>query len=60
MNKVVVAEWSKLADRAPAYALVANVDLVVIRYGDAGTRCCTAAAFTAARCSPTAVSTATT
>src|SRR5580704_6108734 len=34
MNKVAVAEWSTLADRAPAYALVANVDLVVIRYGD--------------------------
>jgi len=34
MNKVAVAEWSKLADRVPAYALVANVDLVVIRYGD--------------------------
>ena len=34
MNKVAVAEWSKLKDRAPAYALVANVDLVVIRYGE--------------------------
>jgi nitrite reductase/ring-hydroxylating ferredoxin subunit len=34
VNKVVVAEWSKLADRVPAYALVANVDLVVIRWGD--------------------------
>jgi glutamate synthase domain-containing protein 2 len=34
MNKVAVADWSKLADRVPAYALVANVDLVVIRYGD--------------------------
>jgi methylamine---glutamate N-methyltransferase subunit C len=34
MNKVAVAEWSKLADRVPAYALVGNVDLVVIRYGD--------------------------
>jgi hypothetical protein len=34
MNKVAVAEWSKLADRVPAYALVANVDLVVVRYGD--------------------------
>src|SRR5581483_1098157 len=33
MNKVAIAEWSKLADRVPAYALVANVDLVVIRYG---------------------------
>src|SRR5438105_6280106 len=34
MNKIAVADWSKLADRVPAYALVANVDLVVIRYGD--------------------------
>jgi methylamine---glutamate N-methyltransferase subunit C len=34
VNKVVVAEFSKLADRVPAYALVANVDLVVIRYGE--------------------------
>ncbi len=29
-----VASWSELADRKPTYALVANVDLVVIRYGD--------------------------
>jgi hypothetical protein len=29
-----VANWSALADRVPAYALVANVDLAVIRYGD--------------------------
>ncbi len=29
-----VAAWSDLADRAPAYALVADVDLVVIRYDD--------------------------
>src|SRR4029077_15714294 len=35
MNKVVVAEGSKLKDRQPAYALVANVDLVVIRHGEA-------------------------
>ncbi|NJL29220.1 MAG: Rieske 2Fe-2S domain-containing protein, partial [Thermoanaerobaculia bacterium] len=34
MNKVRVAEWSQLADRQPAYALVANVDLVVVRYDD--------------------------
>jgi glutamate synthase domain-containing protein 2 len=32
-NAVEVARWSELADRAPAYALVAGVDLVVIRYG---------------------------
>ena len=29
-----VATWSELPDREPAYALVANVDLVVIRYDD--------------------------
>jgi glutamate synthase domain-containing protein 2/nitrite reductase/ring-hydroxylating ferredoxin subunit len=33
MNKVAVAAWPDLADRVPAYALVANVDLVVIRHG---------------------------
>ena len=32
---VKVATWSTLEDRQPAYALVANVDLVVIRYDDA-------------------------
>jgi len=30
-----VATWSGLADREPAYALVENVDLVVVRYGEA-------------------------
>lgn len=34
MAKVKVAAWSALEDRAPAYALVANVDLVVVRYDD--------------------------
>ncbi len=34
MSKVAVATWSELADRQPAYALVADVDLVVIRYGE--------------------------
>ena len=29
-----VATWSELSDRAPAYALVGNVDLVVIRYDE--------------------------
>ena len=29
-----VATWSELPDREPAYALVANVDLVIIRYDD--------------------------
>lgn len=33
-NRVKVATWSELEDRAPAYALVANVDLVVVRYDD--------------------------
>jgi glutamate synthase domain-containing protein 2 len=31
---VKLAVWSELADRKPAYALVADVDLVVIRYDD--------------------------
>ena len=31
---VKVANWSELNDRVPAAALVANVDLVVTRYGD--------------------------
>ncbi|MEE8595347.1 MAG: glutamate synthase-related protein [Gemmatimonadota bacterium] len=31
---VKVASWSELEDRRPAYALVGEVDLVVIRYGD--------------------------
>jgi len=34
VNKAKVATWSELEDREPAYALVANVDLVVIRYDD--------------------------
>ena len=32
--KTKAATWSKLPDRKPTYALVANVDLVVIRYDD--------------------------
>ncbi|MGI9426178.1 MAG: glutamate synthase-related protein [Hyphomicrobiaceae bacterium] len=34
MKKTSIAKLSDLADRTPAYALVANVDLVVIRYDD--------------------------
>jgi len=33
-RRSVVAKWSELEDRQPEYALVAGVDLVVIRYGD--------------------------
>lgn len=33
-RKQKVATWSELSDRTPAYALVANVDLVIVRYGD--------------------------
>ena len=32
MTKTKVANFSELEDRVPAYALVANVDLVIIRY----------------------------
>ena len=34
VQKVPVATWSELEDRQPAYALVGEVDLVVIRYDD--------------------------
>lgn len=34
MHKVEVAQWNTLKDREPAYALVANVDLVIVRYDD--------------------------
>jgi glutamate synthase domain-containing protein 2/nitrite reductase/ring-hydroxylating ferredoxin subunit len=33
-DKVQVASWDALADRVPAHALVANVDLVVTRFDD--------------------------
>lgn len=34
MKKVQVALWDELEEKQPAYALVGNVDLVVIRYAD--------------------------
>lgn len=33
-NAEQVAKWSELEDRTPTYALVAGVDLVVVRYGE--------------------------
>ena len=33
-NRAPVAKWSELEDRRPTYALVAGVDLVVLRYDD--------------------------
>ncbi len=34
MKPISVAAWNELEDRKPAGAMVANVDLVIIRYGD--------------------------
>ena len=34
MNKTSVARWDDLEDRKPAYALVGEVDLVVVRFDD--------------------------
>jgi len=34
MNKMQVAIWDELNDRSPLYALVANVDLVVVRFDE--------------------------
>ena len=33
-KRVSVAKWSELEDRTPTYALVADVDLVVVRHGE--------------------------
>ena len=33
MKKEIVAQLSALDDRSPAYALVGEVDLVVVRFG---------------------------
>ena len=34
MRKVAVAQWNELADRQPEYAIVGEVDLVVVRYDE--------------------------
>ena len=34
MKKLAIKKWDELEDRVPAYALVADVDLVVIRYDE--------------------------
>ncbi len=34
MNKIAIAKWDQLEDREPVYALVADVDLVIVRYDD--------------------------
>jgi len=34
MNKVAIKNWNELEDRKPAYALVADVDLVIVRFDD--------------------------
>ncbi len=34
MNRISIANWDDLEDRKPAHALVAGVDLVIVRYDD--------------------------
>ncbi|MEA1889974.1 MAG: glutamate synthase-related protein [Pseudomonadota bacterium] len=34
MKKIAIKKWNELADRTPVHALVAEVDLVIIRYDD--------------------------
>lgn len=36
MNKVPVAKWNELESEVPAYALVSNVDLVIVRFSRDG------------------------
>ena len=35
MTKIVIKNWDELEDREPSYAVVADVDLVVVRFDDA-------------------------
>jgi len=37
MKKITISKWDDLEDRKPSYALVANVDLVIVRYDDSVT-----------------------
>ena len=34
MNKIAIAQWESLTDKKPSYALVADVDLVIVRYAE--------------------------
>ena len=34
MKKIAIKNWDELEDKTPVHALVANVDLVVVRYAD--------------------------
>ena len=34
MNKIAIAKWEALTDRQPEYAIVGEVDLVVVRFDD--------------------------
>ncbi len=34
MNRTKIADWDSLSDRTPTHALVANVDLVIVRFDD--------------------------
>ena len=37
MNIIAIKKWNELKDRAPSHALVADVDLVIVRYDDSVT-----------------------
>ncbi|MDH3693330.1 MAG: glutamate synthase-related protein [Gammaproteobacteria bacterium] len=37
MKKIAIAKWDELTDRTPVYALVGEVDLVIVRYDDSVT-----------------------
>lgn len=34
MKKLKIADWESVADREPVHALVANIDLVIVRFDD--------------------------
>ena len=34
VKKIAIADWDELEDRTPTHALLADVDLVIVRYDD--------------------------
>ena len=49
MQKTAIAKWDDLKDRQPEYAIIGEVDLVIVRFDAKRFRCSMAAVCTAAR-----------
>ena len=38
MNKIAIKQWDQIEDRKPEYALIADVDLVIVRFDEQGAK----------------------